>query len=96
MDIKEIISESFHQGWYSFQEDASTGDYQWALSSCLQELEEKEEKITSDNNARVEISQALARGYCHKNNSHKVVDPILIEAMVDELMKLSAVLRKPL
>jgi len=32
------------------------------------------------------IIQALARGYCHDENTGKVVDPILIEAMAREIV----------
>ena len=31
--------------------------------------------------------EALARGYCSECNEHKVLDPDLIEAMVEELLK---------
>lgn len=33
-----------------------------------------------------EIRQALARGYCRDGNTHKVLDPDLIEAMAAEVM----------
>jgi hypothetical protein len=46
---------------------------------------------TTHNNARAEILQALARGYCSVRNEHKVLDSDLIEAMADELAKLSPV-----
>jgi len=32
------------------------------------------------------LIQALARGYCTNQNSAKVVDPVLIEAMAEEVM----------
>jgi len=35
-----------------------------------------------------EIRGALARGYCSKENEHKVLDPDLIEAMAIEIDKL--------
>lgn len=37
---------------------------------------------------RVKIMQALARGYCSKENEHKTVDAGLIKAMTDEVMAL--------
>ena len=33
------------------------------------------------------ISGALARGYTTKENEQKVLDPVLIEAMTNEVMK---------
>lgn len=33
-----------------------------------------------------DIRQALARGYCSKENESKVLDPDLIEAMATEVM----------
>ena len=36
---------------------------------------------------RTRISQALARGYCSKENEQKVLDPTLIKSMAHELMK---------
>lgn len=35
-----------------------------------------------------QIRQALARGYCSKENEHKILDPDLIEAMTRELLDL--------
>ncbi len=35
-----------------------------------------------------EIRGALARGYCHKENDNKVLDPTLIEAMAQEVEKI--------
>jgi len=46
---------------------------------------------TANNNARDEILQALARGYCAPINSGKELDSDLILAMADELAKLSPV-----
>lgn len=40
----------------------------------------------------VEIAGAIARGYCSEKNSHKVLDPDLVEAMAVEVEKL---LRQP-
>lgn len=37
---------------------------------------------------KVQISGALARGYCSEKNKNKVVDPELIESMVEEILKL--------
>ncbi len=34
-----------------------------------------------------QIRQALARGYCSKENEQKVLDPDLIEAMTRELLE---------
>lgn len=34
------------------------------------------------------ILQALARGYCHEDNSNKVLDEKLINAMADEVLKI--------
>ena len=45
----------------------------------------------STNCKRDGILQALARGYCSLKNKNKVLDPDLIEAMADELEKLSPV-----
>jgi hypothetical protein len=36
---------------------------------------------------REQIVGALARGYCHENNGNKILDPDLISAMEDELIK---------
>lgn len=36
-----------------------------------------------------ELGGALARGYCSVTNSGKTVDPVLIEAMVNELLSLN-------
>jgi len=38
---------------------------------------------------RKELVGALARGYCSVANSGKIVDPVLIEAMVNELVSLN-------
>jgi hypothetical protein len=38
---------------------------------------------------RDEILGALARGYCSVTNSNKTVDPVLIEAMANEIMCLN-------
>jgi hypothetical protein len=35
-----------------------------------------------------EIVGALARGYCSKENQHKVLDPVLIQAMAVEIQNL--------
>lgn len=35
-----------------------------------------------------EIRGALARGYCHKENENKILDPNLIEAMAQEIQGL--------
>ena|ERR1035437_8594044 len=34
-----------------------------------------------------QIRKALARGYCHPDNSHKELDAVLIEAMTEEVVK---------
>lgn len=34
-----------------------------------------------------QVLQALARGYCHPENSGKVVDPDLIKAMAKEIIE---------
>ena len=34
-----------------------------------------------------QVRQAIARGYCHPDNSTKEIDPVLIEAMVQEVVK---------
>jgi hypothetical protein len=34
-----------------------------------------------------QVRQALARGYCHPDNSHKELDAKLIEAMAQEVVK---------
>lgn len=34
-----------------------------------------------------ELRGALARGYCTKENEHKVLDAVLIEAMAQEVLK---------
>lgn len=34
-----------------------------------------------------QVQQALARGYCHEKNSHKTLDPDLIFAMSEEVVK---------
>ena len=38
-------------------------------------------------NMETQIRHALARGYCSPENEHKVLDPVLIEAMTWELLK---------
>ena len=35
----------------------------------------------------IKLSKALARAYCTKENSHKVLDPTLIKAMVDQITR---------
>lgn len=45
------------------------------------------EKNTTNEQA---LRDALARGYCHPKNSGKVIDPDLIEAMVEEIKLLAA------
>ncbi len=35
---------------------------------------------------KIEIMQALARGYCSKENENKTLDATLIEAMTKEVM----------
>lgn len=35
-----------------------------------------------------QVMEALARGYCSKENEYKVLDSFLIKAMADEIMKL--------
>lgn len=35
-----------------------------------------------------QILQALARGYCHEDNSSKVLDEKLINAMAEEVLKI--------
>ena len=37
-------------------------------------------------NFEQELFQALARGYCHDKNSHKVLDADLIQAMAEEVL----------
>ena len=34
-----------------------------------------------------QVLQALARGYCHSENSGKIVDPDLIKAMAQEIIE---------
>jgi len=36
---------------------------------------------------REQILQAVARGWCSKENENKIVDPILGEAITDEVCK---------
>ena len=36
-----------------------------------------------------ELGGAVARGYCSVTNSGKIVDPILVEAMVNELLSMN-------
>lgn len=50
--------------------------------------------MTPDENAKIEIRQALARGYCNQHNENKVLDPDLIEAMAMELDPIFADLRR--
>ena len=38
-------------------------------------------------NMETQIREALARGYCHPENENKILDPDLINAMADELLK---------
>ena len=38
-------------------------------------------------NMETQIREALARGYCSPENEHKILDPILIEAMTRELLQ---------
>ena len=33
-----------------------------------------------------QVRHAIARGYCHPDNAAKVLDPVLIEAMVKEVV----------
>ena len=35
---------------------------------------------------RIELRERLAKAYCAKENSFKVVDPVLIESMIDQLI----------
>jgi len=42
-----------------------------------------------------ELGGALARGYCSVTNSGKTVDPVLIEAMVNELLSLNKNCKSP-
>jgi hypothetical protein len=35
------------------------------------------------------VRGALARGYCDKRNKKKILDPVLIESMTKEIMKIS-------
>ena len=34
-----------------------------------------------------QVTQAVARGWCHPDNSHKVIDEKLAFAIVDEVVK---------
>ena len=34
-----------------------------------------------------QVLQALSRGYCSPENEHKVLDPVLINAMAKEIIK---------
>ena len=43
------------------------------------------EKESEDSPIMAEIRGALSRGYTHKENKTKILDPTLIEAMIDEL-----------
>ena len=47
------------------------------------------------NKGEIELRGALARGYCTKRNSHKVLDSDLIEDMAIEVEKLYAPENKP-
>ena len=38
-------------------------------------------------NMETQIREALARGYCSPENEHKILDPVLIEAMTRELLQ---------
>ncbi len=38
---------------------------------------------------QTQLRQALARGYCHPDNSHKEVDATLIEAMAREVEEMA-------
>jgi hypothetical protein len=49
-----------------------------------------EENFNALQHTKAEISGALARGYCTEANKHKTVDPVLMEAMLEEILKLSA------
>jgi len=40
-----------------------------------------------DMNMETQIREALARGYCSPENEHKILDPVLIEAMTRELLQ---------
>jgi hypothetical protein len=51
-------------------------------------------EVLSRLNAKT-IGQALARGYCHPATSHKILDPVLIEAMTVEVLRLIITLETP-
>jgi hypothetical protein len=38
---------------------------------------------------QTKLRQALARGYCHPDNSNKEVDAVLIEAMAQEVEEMA-------
>ncbi len=48
----------------------------------------KEDSQNDTQQTKAQILGALARGYCSKKNENKVVDPVLIEAMAVEILKL--------
>jgi hypothetical protein len=42
-----------------------------------------------------QVRQALARGYCHPDNSHKELDAALIDAMAAEVVKAFTPVKEP-
>jgi hypothetical protein len=70
-------------------ETTDQNDIVYIVKDIIKEL--KAGAALRTTNARAEILQALSRGYCSVKNDHKILDVDLIEAMADELAKLSPV-----
>lgn len=47
------------------------------------------EMVTRKDNYGSDLRGALARGYCHKENENKILDPDLIESMAQEVEKMN-------
>jgi hypothetical protein len=70
--------------WYAYQSNIAM-----VISDNMSRympLRTKKDVILS---SREDLLGALARGYCSFTNSGKTVDPILMEAMVNELLSLN-------
>lgn len=57
------------------------------LNKAKELLTENEGKEVMNMDMETQIKEALARGYCSPENEHKILDPVLIEAMTRELLQ---------
>lgn len=70
--------------WYAYQSNIAM-TISFNMSRYMPLRTNKDVILSS----REDLLGALARGYCSVTNSGKIVDPVLIEAMVNELLSMN-------